>query len=280
MAYLINVNEIIHKIKENQKPLMLNFSEYELENTDMNAILDTLKEENKVISLNFGNQTFTEETSKKLGEILEKTTSLQNLDLSDCLIHLNHEDSFVLGLKENKTLQRLTFKNTRLEDKSLWGPLPRIIEALAESKTLISLNCKGQGEIFTSPLDADAGIERLIISGFIDDIVKALQSPECCIEEFYLEGVDSMPEVKAALQVNAEKSKPPILMEGIEMEAEPGAVLIEIEADTRVFAEIKSIPLSQSIFGKKASSRCSSSAEEMEETDKKQYEPRSSNPSK
>lgn len=277
MPNLININEIIHKIKENQKPLLLNFSEYELDNTDMNAILEALKEENKVISLNFANQTFTEETSKMLGEILEKTTSLQNLDLSDCVIHLNHEeDRFALGLKENKTLQRLSFKNTRLEDKSLLGPLPRIIEALAESKTLISLNCKGQGEIFTSPVDADAGIERFIISLFIEDIVKALQSPECCIEEFYLEGVDSRPEVKAALQVNAKKSKPPILMEGIEIEAEPGAVLQETEADARVFAEIKSIPLSQSIFGKNASSRRSSSTEEIDETDKKQDEPRSS----
>ena len=194
------------------------------------------------------------------------------------MIRLNpEEDGFALGFKENKTLQRLSFKNTKFEEESLWGPLPRIIDALAESTTLRALNCTGQGAIFTSPLDP--GIVGLVISGFVQDIVKALQSPKCYIEEFNLEGVDSLPEVQAALQLNAEKLNSPILMEGIEV-AEPAAAVQELEADARGFAEIKSIPLSQSIFGKNASSRRSSSEAEIEKTDKNQEDPRSSSHSK
>ena len=48
-----NLNIVLQKIKENDKPFALNFSRYNLDDSGVHAVLDALQENNKIVSLNF-----------------------------------------------------------------------------------------------------------------------------------------------------------------------------------------------------------------------------------
>lgn len=235
-----NLNIVLQKIKENDKPFALNFSRYNLDDSGVHAVLDALQENNKVVSLNFSGHIFTKDTAKKLGKLIGNLPNLKNLDLSNCQIPTIY--NIRQGLRASKSVENINFENTYFPNYFKDSPISLLFNGISDSPSIRCINFKGR------PLDAKVPAEATLIQ----DIINGLASDKCCIIEFYCDGADSLPEVKASLEKNRnrlEKEGKALPMDGIENNPEASNAILTEETTKGVFVD----PLeAHGIFGKRA----------------------------
>lgn len=220
---MLNLNDVFNKIRNADRPLKIDFSKYQLDDEDIKALARVLKETDKVISLNFSGQKIAIEPLKELCNALRKTKCVRALDFSGCELGGCFSLSFLI--QNSDVLETISFEKTIVKGYSSDDCILNFFPEAKLSKSLRCVNFKGQS----------------ISSKTAKFIIDQLKSDVCSIVEFYADVLDTLPEVRDALEKNKARllSEGKILpMQGIENEPEyKNVVMVEKIADG-LFSEV------------------------------------------
>lgn len=220
---MLNLNDVFNKIRSSDRPLKINFSKYRLADEDIVALATVLEKTDKVISLNFSGQKIALGPLKKLCNALKKSKCVRALDFSSCELG----GVFILGtlIQESHVLETISFEKALARGYSSDACVMYFFDCIKDSTSIRCVNFKGQS------------IESETAMG----IISALKSDTCPIIEFYADVLDTLPEVRDALEENKARllSEGKILpMQGIENEPEYKNVVMAEKIADGLFSEV------------------------------------------
>ena len=143
----------------NKKLTEINFSHSELNDDDINIIVKYCEENNLLKICDISDNDISQKSCFKLGSLIEKNSSLEKLNLSNC--KLNGENIiFIFNSKGSKGLKHIILNNNEIGDLGLVG-ISGFIKNSPNLEILELVNVEGNDMGFTTLINVVKNCEKL-----------------------------------------------------------------------------------------------------------------------
>ena len=143
----------------NKKLTEINFSHSELNDDDINIIVKYCEENNLLKICDLSDNDISQKSCFKLGSLIEKNTTLEKLNLSNC--KLNGENIiFIFNSKGSKGLKHIILNNNEIGDLGLVG-ISGFIKNSPNLEILELINVEGNDMGFTTLINVVKNCEKL-----------------------------------------------------------------------------------------------------------------------
>ena len=143
----------------NKKLTEINFSHSELNDDDINIIVKYCEENNLLKICDISDNDISQKSCFKLGSLIEKNSSLEKLNLSNC--KLNGENIiFIFNSKGSKGLKHIILNNNEIGDLGLVG-ISGFIKNSPNLEILELINVEGNDMGFTTLINVVKNCEKL-----------------------------------------------------------------------------------------------------------------------